>query len=284
MKKCLIVVNTDKTQSEILGIDIANFLKERGIEYEFLDFNGREQNAEFSRFDFVVTLGGDGTVLFASRGCAPCGIPVFPVNLGEFGFIAGIRPCEWSAELEKFLAGKMPITKRAMLFASVVRSGKVAHEFLALNDIVVSAKSAAKTISLDISANSSPLGHFKADGVIVASSTGSTAYSASAGGPIVDPELNALVLTPLNPFSLSARPIVFGERAMLRIRIVPSRNHSAIITVDGQEPFALEDDDEIEIKKSGHDALLAGASVEKFYDALRFKLNWSGGPAGGKHA
>ena len=107
----------------------------------------------------------------------------------------------------------------------------------------------------------------------------------SAGGPIVDPELNALVLTPLNPFSLSARPIVFGERARLQIRIVPSRNHSAIITVDGQEPFALEDGDTIEIKKSGSDALLAGASVEKFYDALRFKLNWSGGPAGGeKHA
>ena len=284
MKKCLIVVNTDKTQSEILGIDIANFLKERGIEYEFLDFNGREQKAEFSRFDFVVTLGGDGTVLFASRGCAPCGIPVFPVNLGEFGFIAGIKPCDWEAGLEKFLAGKMAVTPRAMLFASVFRSGKTAHEFFALNDIVVSAKSAAKTISLDISANSFPLGHFKADGVIVASSTGSTAYSASAGGPIVDPELNALVLTPLNPFSLSARPIVFGEKARLRIRIVASRNRCAIITVDGQEPFALEDDDEIEIRKSGHDALLAGASVEKFYDALRFKLNWSGGPVGGSHA
>lgn len=290
MKKCLIVVNTDKTQSEVLGIDIANFLKEQKIEYEFLDFNGHAQKCDFGKFDFVITLGGDGTVLFASRECAPYSIPVFPVNLGEFGFIAGIQPAQWQAALEKFLAGKLQTTKRTMLYAAVLRDGKCVHEFAALNDIVVSAKRAAQTISLDIKVNNSPLGQFKADGIIVASSTGSTAYSASAGGPIVDPELDALVLTPLNSFSLSARPIVFSEKAHLEAKIIPSRNHSAIITVDGQEPFELKDNDIIQIRKSEHDAVLAGSSVEKFYNALRFKLNWSGGPIlaqtpiGGNHA
>ena len=171
-----------------------------------------------------------------------------------------------------------------MLCAQVIRGGKTVESHQALNDIVVSAKSAAQTISMDVSVNETTLGHFKADGAIVSSPTGSTAYSASAGGPIVGPDLDALVLTPLNPFSLSARPIVFSTRALLQIKLIPSRNRDAILTVDGQKPIDLKDNDIIQIKKSEHDAILAGTSVEKFYNALRNKLNWSGGPNGGSNA
>ena len=284
MKKCLIVVNTDKAPSEMLGIEAANFLKERGVEYEFLDFNGKGQDCDWKSFGFVITLGGDGTVLFAARGAAKYGVPVFPVNLGEFGFIAGIQPEEWKGSLELFLRGEMKTVRRTMLRAEVVREGKLAASYEALNDIVVSAKSAAQTISMDISVNGVALGHFKADGAIVSSPTGSTAYSASAGGPIVGPDLDALVLTPLNSFSLSARPIVFSAKAVLSAQIIPSRNRDAILTVDGQTPAALKDNDIIHIKKSEHDAILAGTSVEKFYNALRNKLNWSGGPNGGSNA
>lgn len=284
MKNCLIVVNTDKPKSELLGIETANFLKLRGVEYTFLDFNGNEQDCDWKSFDFVITLGGDGTVLFAARGAAKHSIPVFPVNLGEFGFIAGVQPDEWEKSLDLFLQGKLKTVLRTMLSAQVIRGGKTVECHQALNDIVVSAKSAAQTISMDVSVNETTLGHFKADGAIVSSPTGSTAYSASAGGPIVGPDLDALVLTPLNPFSLSARPIVFSTRALLQIKLIPSRNRDAILTVDGQKPIDLKDNDIIQIKKSEHDAILAGTSVEKFYNALRNKLNWSGGPNGGSNA
>ncbi len=284
MKNCLIVVNTDKAQSEMLGIAVANFLKPRGVDYTFLDFNGNEQDCDWKSFDFAITLGGDGTVLFAARGAARHSIPVFPINLGEFGFIAGVQPDEWEKSLELFLEGKLNTVRRTMLYAEIFRDGKAAASYQALNDIVVSAKSAAQTIAMDISVSGSLLGHVKADGAIVSSPTGSTAYSASAGGPIVGPDLDALVLTPLNPFSLSARPIVFSSRALLKIQIVPSRNRDAILTVDGQKPVDLKDFDTIQIKKSEHDAILAGTSVEKFYNALRNKLNWSGGPNGGPNA
>ncbi|MBR5096156.1 MAG: NAD(+)/NADH kinase [Treponema sp.] len=284
MKNCLIVVNTDKAQSEMLGIETANFLKTRGVAYTFLDFNGNEQDCDWKSFDFVITLGGDGTVLFAARGAAKHSIPVFPVNLGEFGFIAGVQPDEWQKSLELFLQGKLNTVRRTMLCAEILRDKKSVAKYVAFNDIVVSAKSAAQTISMDISVNGGPLGHFKADGAIVSSPTGSTAYSASAGGPIVGPDLDALVLTPLNPFSLSARPIVFSTRALLQIQLIPSRNRDAILTVDGQKPIDLKDYDIIQIKKSEHDAILAGTSVEKFYNALRNKLNWSGGPNGGSNA
>jgi len=284
MKNCLIVVNTDKPKSELLGIETANFLKLRGVEYTFLDFNGNEQDCDWKSFDFVITLGGDGTVLFAARGAAKYSIPVFPVNLGEFGFIAGVQPDEWEKSLDLFLQGKLKTVLRTMLSAQVIRGGKTVECHQALNDIVVSAKSAAQTISMDVSVNETTLGRFKADGAIVSSPTGSTAYSASAGGPIVGPDLDALVLTPLNPFSLSARPIVFSTRALLQIKLIPSRNRDAILTVDGQKPIDLKDNDIIQIKKSEHDAILAGTSVEKFYNALRNKLNWSGGPNGGSNA
>lgn len=284
MKNCLIVVNTDKAQSEMLGIETANFLKTRGVDYTFLDFNGNEQDFDWKSYDFVITLGGDGTVLFAARGAAKHSIPVFSVNLGEFGFIAGVQPDEWQKSLELFLQGKLNTVRRTMLCAEILRDKKSVAKYEAFNDIVVSAKSAAQTISMDISVNGGPLGHFKADGAIVSSPTGSTAYSASAGGPIVGPDLDALVLTPLNPFSLSARPIVFSTRALLQIKLVPSRNRDAILTVDGQKPIDLKDNDIIQIKKSEHDAILAGTSVEKFYNALRNKLNWSGGPNGGSNA
>lgn len=284
MKNCLIVVNTDKAQSEMLGIETANFLKTRGVDYTFLDFNGNEQDCDWKSFDFVITLGGDGTVLFAARGAAEHSVPVFPVNLGEFGFIAGVQPDEWQKTLELFLQGKLNTVRRTMLCAEILRDKKSVAKYVALNDIVVSAKSAAQTISMDICVNGGPLGHFKADGAIVSSPTGSTAYSASAGGPIVGPDLDALVLTPLNPFSLSARPIVFSTKAVLSAQIIPSRNRDAILTVDGQKPIDLKDYDIIQIKKSEHDAILAGTSVENFYNALRNKLNWSGGPNGGSNA
>lgn len=278
MKNCLIVTNTYKEESQKLADEILEFLKTKEINSSIFEFNGFSDVYPFTGYDFVITLGGDGTVLFASRGCATLGIPVFPVNLGQFGFIAGIQKSAWKSSLEDFLAKKLNIYRRSLLSFRVIRDKKEIYLGCGLNDLVLNSGQAARTINLDLACNEIPLGECKADGIIIATSTGSTAYSASAGGPIVDPDVDALVLTPVNPFSLSMRPLIVSSKAELSIKVIPSREKKVNLTVDGQRPYELLENDEVKITKLEKDALLVGTSKENFYSALRFKLNWSGGP------
>ncbi len=279
MKKCLVVVNTKKEDSQIYGRQIAKYLESRGVVTSFYSFDGFSEENPFPGNDFAVTLGGDGTVLFAARCCVRHRIPVFAVNFGEFGFIASVQKNDWKTELDRFLEGRSEIEERSMLAAALITDGKGrSFSSIGLNDVVVCAKIPASTISLEVTYNEVPLGSFKADGIIVSTATGSTAYSASAGGPIIDPGLDALVLTPVNSFSLSARPLVLSPKGELRIRIVPSRQNAVIITVDGQPPFDLHEGDILKIRRISERFMLAGSTTEGFYDALRSKLNWSGGP------
>lgn len=281
MKKCLIVINTSKKESHAVGKEIALYLKEKGVSSSFYNFDGFSTDNPFEGMDFAITLGGDGTVLFAARGCVKLGIPVFSVNFGEFGFIASVQKQEWKKELDTFLLGKSIIEERSMLQAALVSSSlSNGRKFssIGLNDVVICAKNSASTILLDITYNEVPLGRFKADGVIVSTATGSTAYSASAGGPIIDPELDALVLTPINSFSLSSRPLVLNPKGEIGVTIVPFRKKEAIITVDGQEPFNLEEGDMLKIRRISDRFKLVGGTSESFYNALCSKLNWSGGP------
>ena len=279
MKKCLIVVNTHKDESQNLGRMIQSYLAAKSIELSVFCFDGFSTENPFTGFDFVITLGGDGTVLFAARGCVKNKIPVFPVNLGEFGFIASIQKNEWQKELDLFLAGKSEVDERNMLNAALV-STRQSEPFsgIGLNDVVICAKTAARTIMFTVSYNDVPLGTFKADGIIISTATGSTAYSASAGGPIIDPELDALVLTPINSFSLSSRPLVLSPKGEVGITILPSRENDVIITIDGQKPFDLHEGDCIKIRRLQEKVKLVGCTTKKFYGALRSKLNWSGGP------
>ncbi|MCQ2577806.1 MAG: NAD(+)/NADH kinase [Treponema sp.] len=278
MKRCLIVVNTKKEKSNSLADELVRFLDEKGIEAKKFAFDGFCDINPFYGFDFVITLGGDGTVLFASRGCAHFSIPVFPVNLGEFGFIASIQVEDCFVSLESFLQGKSTITERSLIEAELYRGGKIVSRMAALNDIVICAKEAANTIDLNTSFNSLPLCHLKADGVILSTPTGSTAYSTSAGGPIVDPELDAILLTPINPFSLSSRPIVLNGNGEVEIEINECRVSEIVMKSDGQKPVKLEFSDIIKIKKMKEKAVLVDCTQERFYSALRSKLNWSGGP------
>lgn len=279
MKKCLIVVNTKKKDSQSYGKMISEYLSTRGIFSSFYSFDGFSEDDPFLGVDFVVTLGGDGTVLFAARGCSSKKIPVFAVNFGEFGFIASVQKDEWKTELDRFLDGKSIVEERSMLQAALLTGDEKRSFFSSgLNDVVICAKSAASTISLEVKYNEIPLGRFKSDGVIVSTATGSTAYSASAGGPIIDPEMDAFVLTPINSFSLSARPLVLSPKGELRFRVLPSRQNNVIIIVDGQHPFDLREGDVVKVCRISDMFRLVGGSTEGFYDALRSKLNWSGGP------
>ena len=278
MVRCLIIVNTYKEESKKMGNEIRSYLETIGITGEIFLFNGFSEQYPFSGFDFVITLGGDGTVLFASRGCAPLGIPIIPVNFGTFGFIASVQKNEWKEQLHKFLDGKSLIVSRSMLQTEIIRGGSRRFSATSLNDVVISAKNSAHTINFKIDYGKTPLGSFVADGMILSTATGSTAYSASAGGPIIDPYIDAMCLTLINPFSLSSRPLILSPQTELNVEILPSRVSDVIVTVDGQIPNDLHIGDIIKIHQAKDKALLVGCTQDKFYNALRQKLNWSGGP------
>lgn len=278
MKKALIIINVSKDESMTLAKEIASYLKKKDVAYDFLSFDGFVDNTDFKGYDFVISLGGDGTVLYAARNSSKYGLPVFPVNLGEFGFIASVQPEDWQKELKLFMEGKAVFEKRSMLKVEVIRNGKRVYSSLSLNDAVISAERGVSTIMLSVKRNSLPLCRLKADGLILATPTGSTAYSAAAGGPIVSPEVEAFVLTPLNPFSLSSRPIVLSPDSNLEITVEKSRIKGICLTVDGQEPFGIQFGDIISVVLNKKKAKLVAGSEEKFYNALRSKLNWSGVP------
>ncbi len=278
VRKVLIIVNISKEESMSLAEEISDYLKKKNIETKMFSFDGFCENTSFEDYDFVVTLGGDGTVLYAARSCVQAGIPLFPVNFGQFGFLASVQPFEWKYKLDLFLQDNAPVTERSLLQVKVYRNDKVVYSAIGLNDAVISAKRAARTISLDVKYDSLPLCKLKSDGVIISSSTGSTAYSAAAGGPIVDPNLDVFVMTPVNSFSLSSRPIVLSPNGMLSITVEPSRTKDVSLTVDGQEPFSLENRDFVEVTKLEDKVKLVCCTTETFYNALRSKLNWSGGP------
>ncbi len=282
MKTCLIVVNAYKRESAEIGGRIVSFLENRNVSAETLRFPQREHGEPganpFRGADFAVTLGGDGTVLYAARCCAPLGIPVFPVNLGEFGFIASVQKHEWRERLAEFLDGSAACAERGMAEAVLVRGGETRCASNALNDIVVAAHTAAQMISLDIVCSGNSFGRFKADAVIVSTATGSTAYQAAAGGPIIDPALDALVLTPVCAFSLSSRPLVLPGESVLDIAVADSRTVGASLIADGRTLSDTLPGDHIVVRKSAHRVKIAGSTGAAFYAALRSKMNWAGGP------
>lgn len=277
-KQAVIVVNTYKEEAQLIANDVKDFLKKESWNADLLEFSGPCSGTSFEGYNLAVTLGGDGTVLFAARSCLEHKIPIFPINFGEFGFIAGIQKESWKDRLSLFLRKKLPLTVRSMLSVTALRNNKSIFQSYALNDVVVSSDRAAKIVSLGITFNGNSFGKFKSDGIIVATATGSTAYSAAAGGPIVDPELDAFVLSPICPFSLSNRPIVLPASGVICIDILPSRGTGVSINVDGQVLESLETGDIVFLQKAKENVLLADCGSAVFYSALRSKLHWSGGP------
>lgn len=276
-KNVLIILTTYKLHTAEIADALMDFFQVNGIYAEQYYYDGLTAAEPLQKqYDFAVCLGGDGTVLFAARYCAPKRIPVFPINLGEFGFIAGIEPAHWQDALSEYLAGDAERHERLMLSAAVYRKGRCMGTFEALNDVVISGGGIAKLINLALSFNGMSFGVYRADGVIVSSPTGSTAYSAASGGPLMDPTVAAFVLTPISAFSLSNRPIVLPASGVMRIEVLHNRQKDVIVSIDGQQSFPLQEGDTIDVKISQHRLELIGCSPEAFYTALRSKLAWSG--------
>ena len=282
MKKCLVIVNEFKRNASELVAEICSFLKENSVSSDIYSYDGSSLDSSksapvFKGYDFTVTLGGDGTVLSACRGCAPLGIPVFPINLGEFGFLAVVSPSSWKKDLLSYIEGKAFTGRRSLVRSEVIRDGKTVFDVCGMNDAVISSPGSSRLVNLDVAYNHALLGPFKANGIIVSTPTGSTAYSAAAGGPILDPSLDGLVLTPVSSFSLSARPLVFSAKGEIAITVKASRVDVGL-SIDGQVNFDLQENDVIILGIPDYKASIICSTQEKFYAALQSKLNWSGGP------
>src|SRR3954471_22694049 len=222
---------------------------------------------------FVVVLGGDGTMLAAARAVAQAGIPILGVNLGSLGFMTEVRLEELETTLEALAHEKCVLDARAMLHCQLVRGGKRVETYEALNDIVVNKAALARMVDFDVYVNQQFVSNYKADGVIVATPTGSTAYSLAAGGPILTPSVDAFVITPVSPHALTNRPLVVPDRSEIVID-VKQPQEEAYLTVDGQEGGPLRQGDRIVCRKSEHTVQLLHLPQRSFFDVLRTKLKW----------
>jgi NAD+ kinase len=225
-----------------------------------------------SSADALVVLGGDGTLLAASH-LVERSIPVLGVNFGSLGFLTEITLPELYPTLESVLAGKYRYEERRMLRARVERAGAQQLEGDVLNDVVVTKADLARIIELDVSVDGSFVSAFRADGLIVSSPTGSTAYNLAAGGPILHPQLDAVVLTPICPHMLTNRPLVVSDRAAVEVRLRAAREGEVHVTLDGQRGLPLTGGDVVTVTRSPRTIRLVKPARD-FFEVLRTKLKW----------
>ncbi|MBN2509663.1 MAG: NAD(+)/NADH kinase [Spirochaetales bacterium] len=281
VRKVLIVVNLLKEASKELVREISVYMNSLGITVEVLGLRGREEIPEIPEAadtDLVLSLGGDGTVLFTARSIKIPDMPVLAVNIGDLGFITEVTRDEWRSAFDGYLAGTMEMSPRILIKVRVERSGGIVAEYEGLNDAVVCADGISKVVRLSVTIGQTRLGKYRADGIIVSTPTGSTAYSAAAGGPVLAPEMEALVLTPICPFTLSNRTIVVKGDECIAVTVEQEQRAKLILTVDGQVVFPLEPGDVIHISQSDRKFRIVCSNKRNFYEVLRTKLNWSGGP------
>lgn len=223
--------------------------------------------------DLAIVLGGDGTLLSAARAVGSRAIPLLAVNLGGLGFLTAITVDDFFEELERALAGAAGITRRKMLGVSLLRDGVSVAEYQALNDVVIAKSNIARIVDLEMWTGDTFISAYKADGLIISTPTGSTAYSLSAGGPIVFPTVNALCLTPICPHTLTNRPLIVPADMGVRV-INKASEEEAYLTVDGQIGSPLEAGDTVECTTANFDVLLITPPHMTFFDVLRQKLKW----------
>ena len=276
--RVLVIANQLKPEATELSIDIRNYLESLDIETIVLGLSGKPSQPALESFDLAISLGGDGTVLYSSRILAHRRIPILPINLGEFGFITEVTREEWKDAFEKFRSGKLVAGSRLVLRTRVVRSEREILSTIGLNETVIASSGISKIVRLHAFLSGCRLGSYRADGIIVATPTGSTAYSAAAGGPILHPEMDAMIINPICPFTLSARPLVVPGTERIEIFISESQRTELSLTVDGQTNVPVLPRDTIIIERSEDPALIVRSDRRTFYDVLRSKLRWSGEP------
>lgn len=248
-------------------IDRAQIELETGCAIETM-----EHEALAASVDLIVVLGGDGTMIAAARALAGREVPVLGVNYGTLGYMAEFHTEEVIPALEALIGGAYALDRRLMLTAELFRGGEQKLQQRVLNDIVVSKSALARIIEIEVWLNKMYVNLFRADGLIISTPTGSTAYNLSAGGPVIFPSMNALVLTPICPHTLSNRPLVVPEDAA--IEIILKTKEEVALTLDGQIGYPLEEGDRIHVRKSHTTFNLLQPPNRNYFEVLRGKLGW----------
>ncbi|KXS42022.1 MULTISPECIES: NAD(+)/NADH kinase [unclassified Candidatus Frackibacter] len=283
MERVGLIPNPTKEHAIKVVKEVMAWLEEHNVEY-LIEQNSARLVGEVARsssyqemvgkVDLVIVFGGDGTFLNTARTFATAEIPILGVNLGSLGFLTDIELDQLNNALEDLVAEKFELEERMMIEAEVIRDGKSINRVIAINDVVITKGSFARLIELKTYIDNEYLTTYPADGLIIACPTGSTAYSLSAGGPIVNPNLNSLVVTPICPHTLHARSIVTSEDEVVRI-IVEADHEDVMLTVDGQEGLKLISGDEVLIKASNLVTNLVKLEDYNFYKILRTRLQRS---------
>ena len=230
-----------------------------------------------SSSDLLIVLGGDGTLLNVAGIAHPNKVPILGVNLGSLGFLTETTMGDFYPTLELVLDGKCEIENRMLLNASILRDGEKIEDFNVLNDIVINKGALARIVNLKVFVDDLYMTSYRADGLIIASPTGSTAYSLSAGGPIIHPSMRALVLSPICPFTLTNRSIVIPDSSTIKVQLTTRNEEGDVrITLDGQTGYTIKSGDILEAKKAEIPVKLVQAPGKDYYQLLRKKLHWGG--------
>lgn len=280
MRKIALLINTGKSLSLETGYEILNWLIAHGfstmLQPEAAQLLGKPElgvaeGPEWGTAELMIVLGGDGTLIRGVQKAAPFGIPVLGINTGHLGFLTALENSESFDHLSQILSGDFTVEERMMLQACVEREGQRLCEMTALNDAVISKGPRARMVHLEILVGETQVARYPADGVIVATPTGSTAYSLSAGGPIVEPTVDCLLVTPICPHTISTRAMVLGGNEEISIRVVESPGEVGL-SADGSDPFPLYPGDLVRVRRAPYGARLVRRKSYRFYDVLREKL------------
>ncbi len=232
--------------------------------------------AEVVKADLVIVLGGDGTLLHTAGQAAPFGVPVLGVDLGSFGFLAEAQLDDLYAQLDQILRGDFRVDERLMIRATVQRGDTIVGSWTGLNDAVVGVCAYSRLVRLGIALDGEPVATYSSDGLVVATPTGSTGYSLSAGGPVVDPRVDSFIITPICPHTLQARPVVVASTATVSVTLEQTSQDvsDVVLRLDGDLAATLQPHDLVAIRKAEFGAKLVRIGTTTFYGRLRDKLSW----------
>jgi len=265
-EKNQVELTLNKETADFLTSQFSKKIKTKSVQKEDLWKNS----------DLILAMGGDGTMLVTARAVAEHGTPILGINLGGLGFMTQVKTEDLESSLDRIKRNDYNIEERMVLRASFAHN----NHWHALNEAVIEKGGISRLIDLHISNRKEFVGSFSADGLIIATPTGSTAHSMSAGGPIVNPKIEAIILSPICPQSLAVRPIIFPADEIIKIKVETLQNE-AILTVDGQITHPIKSGDEIVIQKAGHTVNLITFPERSFFEILRQKLNWGVKPKAG---
>lgn len=280
--KCVgVVVKPNHKEAWETACELSDWLKKRGIkligspheEDEICPIEKVETEEFQDKADLIVVLGGDGTMISTARLIGNREVLVLGVNYGSLGYLTEFRIEEMFDALEEILKGNYDIDRREMLEVEHRRGAEISGKGRVLNDVVINKAVLARIIEIEVSLNELFVNNFRADGLIVATPTGSTAYNLSAGGPIVYPSMNAVVITPICPFTLTNRPIVVPDSAEINLRLT-NQSDGVVLTLDGQIGYQMQTNDSVSIRKSPLTFNLIQPPNRNYFDVLRNKLKW----------